>query len=119
MIPILKQIEPNCVICFKEYFLITDFGFFGAVDGEPTLISHRLFLSTFIKVNLSGTMLKPMSIGELFKLMNPIDQHTFFEGKSLKATGLQQIRIPELGFNRITGKIIGPKIVTQAVLEII
>lgn len=81
------------------------------------LIPGELFLSTFIKVNVSGTMLAPMLIREFLNLMDSKDAYTFFEGKSLKVTGFQQIEVPE--FNRVTGERIGTRTVTRAVLEII
>jgi len=106
------------VICFSEHCsCISGFGFAGTVNGERVLISRNLFLSTFIKINISGTILKPISIRELLNLMTPEDAYSFFEGKSLKATGLQQIEVPT--FNRVTGEISGTKTVTRAVLEII
>lgn len=118
MFYVLEQIKLNCVICFREHVSCrTDFGFVGTVNGEYMFISDRLFLSTFIKINVSGTTLKPISIRDLLNLMTPEDAYTFFEGKTLKATGLQQIEVPE--FNRVTGERIGTRIVTRAVLEII
>lgn len=115
---VLKQIKLNCVICFEEHVsCITNFGFVGTVNGKRTFIPNKLFLSTFIKVNVSGAMLKPMSIRELLNLMTPQYAYTFFEGKSLKAAELQKVEVPV--FDRVTGERLGTRIVTRAILEII